>query len=310
MSTLRIATRGSKLALWQAHHVRDRLVAAEPSLTVELVVLKTQGDRVLDRPLAEVGGKGLFVKEIEEALLDGRVDVAVHSLKDLPADLPAGLCLAVFPAREDPRDVLVSRGPARPASELPPRALVGTSSLRRSALLRAGRPDVRIAPIRGNVETRLAQLESGAFDAIILARAGLRRLGLSPSGAADLSVEEFPPAVGQGILAVEARATDGPVLEVLMALDDPRTRSAAEAERAFLRRLGAGCHTPVAGHARVAGDALSLHGLVASADASTVLRDSISGPAAAAEMLGQKLAEELLARGARRVLGEGQSGKV
>lgn len=266
-----------------------------------MVLIRTSGDRLSHVALGEFGGKALFVKEIEEALLGGQVDVGVHSLKDMPAELPGGLCLTAFPPREDPRDVLVTRTGAGP-SELPERAVVGTSSLRRRVLLLAHRPDLRVEPIRGNVETRLARLESGAYDATVLALAGLRRLALTLPHAVVLPAEDFLPAVGQGILGLEVRAADGPTREILGCLDDSPTRKAAEAERAFLHRLDAGCHAPVAGHARLDGDVLNLTGLVASADGGTVLRASISGLASAAEALGRELADGLLARGARRVL--------
>jgi hydroxymethylbilane synthase len=296
---LRLGTRGSPLALAQCGAVARALGAL--GVEVEVILIRTSGDRLSHVALGEFGGKALFVKEIEEALLGGQVDVGVHSLKDLPAELPAELCLAAFPPREDPRDVLVTRTGAAP-SELPERAVVGTSSLRRRVLLLARRPDLRVEPIRGNVETRLGRLESGAYDAIVLALAGLRRLGLTPPHAVVLPVEDFVPAVGQGILGLEARAADGPARELLGRLDDSPTRKVAEAERAFLQRLDAGCHAPVAGHARLDGDLLSLTGLVASADGGTVLRASIGGAASSAEALGQELADRLLARGARRLL--------
>ena len=270
-----------------------------------MVLIRTSGDRLSHVALGEFGGKALFVKEIEEALLGGEVDVGVHSLKDLPAELPAECCLTAFPPREDPRDVLVTRTGAAP-SELPERAVVGTSSLRRRVLLLAHRPDLRVEPIRGNVQTRLGRLESGAYDAIVLALAGLRRLGLTPPHTVVLPAEEFVPAVGQGILGLEARAADGPARELLGRLDHGPTRKVAEAERAFLHRLDAGCHAPVAGHARLDGDLLSLTGLVASADGGTVLRGSICGVASSAEALGQELADRLLARGARRLLDEAE----
>jgi hydroxymethylbilane synthase len=229
------------------------------------------------------------------------VDVGVHSLKDMPASLPAGLVLAAFPAREDPTDVLLTRGPGGWAG-LPPGARVGTSSLRRRALVLARRPDLRPEPIRGNVETRIEKLTAGACDATILAGAGLRRLGLEPPNLTPLPVEEFVPAVGQGILAIEAREADREVLELLRRLDDTRSRSEALAERTFLDRLGADCHTPVAGHARHDGPALVMTGVVASLDGVTVLRSQASGAAGEAAGLGATVAEELLARGAKALL--------
>jgi hydroxymethylbilane synthase len=297
---VRLGSRGSTLALRQAELVGHALDAH--GVDTEVIPIRTSGDRLAQAALGDFGGKGLFIKEIEEALLDGRVDVGVHSLKDMPAGLPAGLCLAAFPLREDPGDVFLTRSGGTP-DDLAEGAVVGTSSLRRRALLLARRPDLRIEPIRGNVETRLAKLDSGAYDALVLARAGLVRLGLAPAHAVPLSVDEFVPAVGQGIIGLEARGDDRAVLEALAWLDDARTRREAEAERAFLHRLGAGCHTPVAGHARLDGEALSLTGLVASVDAATVVRSSICGVASASAELGRKLADELLARGARELLG-------
>jgi hydroxymethylbilane synthase len=268
---------------------------------VEIVVIKTAGDRLAQVALADFGGKALFVKEIEEALLAGRVDVGVHSLKDMPVALPAGLILAAFPAREDPRDALVTRA-AGGFSALGAGARVGTSSLRRRAMVLARRPDLRTEPIRGNVETRLDKLHSGTCDAVVLASAGLRRLGLSPSHMAPLGVDEFVPAVGQGILAIEARETDREALELLGRLDDTRSRSEALAERAFLSRLGADCHTPVAGHARLDGVELMMTGVVASLDGATMLRARASAPSGEAERLGAELADELLAKGAKGLL--------
>jgi hydroxymethylbilane synthase len=296
---LRLGTRGSRLALVQCEEVAAALRAG--GADVEIVVIKTSGDRLAQVALADFGGKALFVKEIEEALLAGRADVGVHSLKDMPAVLPAGLTLAVFPAREDPRDVLLTRA-AGGWDALPAGARVGTSSLRRSALVRARRPDLRTEPIRGNVETRVDKLATGTYDAIILAAAGLRRLGISPPHVTPLDAEEFVPAVGQGILAIEARQADREVLELLSRLDDTRSRSEALAERAFLLRLGADCHTPVAGHARLEGSALTLTGVVASLDGARVLRGRTGGPGREAERLGVALADDLLAKGAKALL--------
>jgi hydroxymethylbilane synthase len=296
---LRLGTRGSRLALVQTQSVADALAAL--GVDAEIVVIRTSGDRLAQVALADFGGKALFVKEIEEALLEGRADVGVHSLKDMPASLPAGLCLAAYPRRGDPRDCLVTRQEVG-LRDLPPASVVGSSSLRRRVLLLSGRPDLRVEPIRGNVETRLAKLESGAYDALLLAKAGLDRLGLTPAHASVLPVEEFLPAAGQGILGVEVREDDRAARELVGRLDDRRTRMEAQAERAFLFRLGASCHTPVAGHARLDDDAMTLAGLVASPDGAALLRSSISGLASSAEELGQKLADELLARGARRLL--------
>ena len=296
---VRIGTRGSRLALVQAEAVAAGLRAR--GADVEIVPIRTSGDQLARVALADFGGKALFIKEIEDALLAGRVDVAVHSLKDMPAALPDGLALAAFPPREDPADVLVTRDGGGLA-DLPAGARVGTSSLRRLVLLRRLRPDLRGEPIRGNVDTRLQRLAEGRYDAIVLARAGLLRLGIEPRGARPLAVDEFLPAAGQGILGVEARAGEGPLLELLATLDHTETRIQAEAERAFLLRLGAGCHTPVAGFARLDGSALSVAGLVASEDGSAVLTGTVSGAPSAARALGEKLAEELLARGAGALL--------
>jgi hydroxymethylbilane synthase len=296
---VRLGTRGSRLALIQCEQVAAGLRAH--GARAEIVVIRTSGDRLAQVALADFGGKALFVKEIEEALLVGQVDIGVHSLKDMPAALPAGLTLAAFPAREDPADVLLTRGPGG-WDGLPRGARVGTSSLRRRALVLARRPDLRPEPIRGNVETRIEKLGAGACDATILAAAGLRRLGLDPPHCTPLPVDEFVPAVGQGILAVEAREADREVLELLKRLDDTRSRSEALAERAFLDRLGADCHTPVAGHARHDGAALVLSGVVASLDGATILRWQASGGPREAERLGTAVAEELLARGAKALL--------
>jgi hydroxymethylbilane synthase len=296
---MRLATRGSALALAQAQAVADRLSAA--GTRVEVVPMRTEGDRLAEARLATIGGKGLFVREIEEALLRGDVDVAVHSLKDLPAELPGGLGLAAFPERADARDVLVTRRPVRFA-DLAPGAVLGTSSPRRRALALASRPDLTVEPIRGNVDTRLRKLEAGDYDAIVLAAAGLARLGVNPRHVEPLATELFVPAVGQGVLAVEARLDDARTLAALRALDHAPTRATALAERAFLGRLGASCVTPTAAHARLAGGRLVLDALVASEDGRTVLRESGEGSGERAEMLGVRVADALLARGAAAVV--------
>jgi hydroxymethylbilane synthase len=290
------------LALAQATIVADGLAVL--GVETEVVVIRTSGDRLAQVALADFGGKALFVKEIEEALIEHRIDVGVHSLKDVPGILPSGLCLAAFPRREDPRDSLVTcdKGSLR---DVPHGATVGTSSLRRRILLLSSRSDLRVEPIRGNVETRLSKLASGTYDALVLAQAGLDRLGLQPAHAIALPVDEFVPAVGQGILGIEMREDATEARELVSRLDDARTRIEALAERAFLGRLGAGCHTPVAGHAHLDGEALTVTGLVASLDGSTVLRSSIGGLPSSAESLGEKLAEELLACGARALLEPG-----
>jgi hydroxymethylbilane synthase len=289
---IRVGTRSSALALVQARSIVAGL--ADPA---EIVPMRTEGDRLAEARLAVVGGKGLFVRELEEALLRGQIDVAVHSLKDLPAELPPGLCLAAFPPREDARDVLVARQPVTLES-LARGARVGTSSPRRRALLLALRPDLTVNPIRGNVDTRLRKLGGGDWDAIVLAAAGLRRLALVPEHATALDPDVVVPAVGQGILAVEARADDDDTRGRLARLDHPGTRACALAERAYLARLGASCHTPMAGHARLDGDTLRMSAVVASEDGRRVLRASGAAPASEAGRLGHELAETLLARGA------------
>jgi hydroxymethylbilane synthase len=293
---IRVGTRASALALAQARGV----VAGLAGAAAEIVPMRTEGDRLAEARLAVVGGKGLFVREIEEALLRGEIDVAVHSLKDLPAELPAGLTLAAFPAREDARDVLVARRPATLES-LAPGARVGTSSPRRRALLLALRPDLAVEPIRGNVDTRLRKLAGGDWDAIVLAAAGLRRLALAPEHGVPLDPEVVVPAVGQGIIAVETRADDGDTRARLAPVDDPATRACALAERAYLKRLGASCHTPMAAHARLEGDTLRMSAVVASEDGRRVLRASGAAPAREAGRLGGELAEALLAQGAAEI---------
>jgi hydroxymethylbilane synthase len=296
---LRIGTRGSALALAQAALVADALRAL--GAEVEVVPIRTAGDRLAQVALADLGGKALFVKEIEDALVERRVDLAVHSLKDLPADLPPGLALAACAAREDPRDVAVTQAPGG-LGALAPGAVVGTSSPRRRALLLAARPDLAPAAIRGNVETRLAKLERGEYAGLVLASAGLRRLGLAPPHAAPLDPEEFVPAVGQGIVAIEAREQDAATLALLDRVNDTQAMMAALAERALMRGLGAGCHTPVAGYARLVAGELRLTGLVASPDGRTVLRGAVAGPPARPAGLGAALAETLMARGAGPLL--------
>lgn len=292
---IRIATRASVLALAQARSVASCLEAA--GAQVEIVAMRTEGDRRAEARLAAIGGKGLFVREIEDALLRGDADVAVHSLKDLPAQVPAGLTLAAYPEREDPRDALISRNPGG-LDDLPRGAVLGTSSPRRRALALSRRPDLVVEPIRGNVDTRLRKLEAGDCDAVLLAAAGLARLGLVPKHVSALPPDVFVPAVGQGVLAVEARADDAATLAALRGLDHAATRVCATAERAFLARLGASCVTPMAAHARLDGERLTIDGLVASENGRDLLRESAEGAAGAAEALGRQVAEGLLARGA------------
>jgi hydroxymethylbilane synthase len=293
---LTIGSRGSQLALWQANWIRARLEALGESCRIEII--KTTGDKITDVPLAKVGGKGLFTKEIEEALLDGRVDLAVHSMKDLPTELPAGLTLAAVPAREDPRDALVGRKLA----DLPPGARVGTGSLRRVAQLRAMRPDLAVESIRGNLDTRLRKLSEGQYDALVLAAAGLKRLGWEDRISEYL--DEMCPAVGQGALAVETRDDRGPAWQACNRLDDPGTRAAVVAERAVLSALGGGCQVPIGAHARIEDGLLRLRAIVISPDASSVIRRETCGPAAEALAIGERVGRELLDSGGRQILEE------
>jgi hydroxymethylbilane synthase len=304
MKKIVIATRGSALALWQANWTRDRLMAGDAQLAVELLVLKTQGDKIQDRPLSEVGGKGLFVKEIEEALLDGRAQVAVHSMKDLPADIPEGLMLGAVPEREDARDALIvaPQQTARDVAGLPRGAKVGTSSLRRLCQLKARRPDLDVIPLRGNVDTRVRKVDAGELDAIILACAGLKRLGYAARITAALSTVESLPAIGQGALAIQCRADDDFTREHLGRFDHRATHLAVTAERGFLERLSGDCKTPLAAHATLDGERLTLEGLVGAIDGSRLLRERIEGAAADGEELGRTLAEKLLTQGAAELL--------
>lgn len=300
---LRIATRKSPLALWQAEHVADRLRTMHPGLRVELLTLVTRGDKILDAPLAKVGGKGLFVKELEQALLEGRADIAVHSMKDVPANLPEGLQLTAILPREDPRDALVSTRHAT-LDDLPADARIGTSSLRRQCQLRLRLPACRISSLRGNVGTRLDKLESEGLDAIILAAAGLIRLGMAERITQTLSPEDSLPAVGQGAIGIESRQDDPAINPLLAALHDADTATCVSAERAYNHRLNGGCQVPIAGFAELAGDQIRLRGLVASPDGSRVVRGELRGPRADAESLGGHLADRLLADGADRILRE------
>ena len=299
---IRIATRRSPLAKWQANHVADLLRAKEPGLEVRLHELVTKGDRILEVPLAEVGGKGLFVKEIEDALLAGDAEIAVHSMKDLPALLAPGLAIGAVPEREDPRDALCSPR-YKTLAGLPKGAKVGTSSLRRSAQLKAIRPDLQIEMVRGNVETRLRKASEG-LDAVVLAYAGLRRLGLDAHATYVFPAEEMLPAVAQGALALEARADDAATMKRLAALEHPETRVRVEAERGFLGRLEGGCQVPIAGHAVVEAGRVRMRALVASLDGKQVIRGERSAPLPEARAMGVALAEELLSKGAGEILAE------
>lgn len=305
MSTrqLLIATRKSPLALWQAEHVRSRLQLLHPGLQVELVTMSTQGDRVLDSPLAKIGGKGLFVKELEQGILAGRADIAVHSMKDVPAELPEGLEIGAILEREDPRDAFVSRRYATLA-ELPQGARVGTSSLRRQCQLRAIRPDLEIFDLRGNVNTRLAKLDAGDYDAIVLASAGLKRLGMAERITRALEPEDMLPAIAQGVIGIESRSEDTVVKALIEPLNHAETVLRTRAERAMNATLAGGCQAPVAGFSTITGDSIELRGLVGWPNGSAIVRGEISGPAGAAAELGERLAQDLLGRGARPILDE------
>ncbi len=298
---LRIATRGSPLALWQAEHVQARLEALHPGLSVSLLTMKTRGDKLLDAPLAKVGGKGLFVKELEAGLLDGRADLAVHSLKDVPVQFPEGLELALVMEREDPRDAFVSNKHDSLAA-MPAGSLVGTSSLRRQTQIRERYPELRVDWLRGNVNTRLAKLDAGDYDAIILAASGLKRLGFGERIRAEIEPEECLPAIGQGVLGIEIRDDDAQLREWIAPLADADTTTRITAERALNETLNGGCQVPIAGYAVLEGDQLYLRGLVGEPDGSQILRDEIRGPASSARELGVELAERLLARGADKIL--------
>ncbi len=305
MKPLRIGSRGSPLALWQANWVRDRLRELAPDRDVEIEVIKTSGDKFLEGPLSRIGGKGLFVKEIEDALLEERVDLAVHSLKDVPAELPAALLLAAYPAREDPRDVLVARrGAAAAVDGLARGARVGTTSLRRRSQLLARRDDLEIVPLRGNVGTRLDKVDRGEVDAILLALAGLRRLGLGERAGHAFDVDEMIPAVGQGVLAIETRVDDRATRAVVERLDVAESRLVVAAERAFLHRLEAGCLVPVGGHATLDGDRVRLRGIIASPDGSICIRRERDAPSAEAAALGRELAEDILDAGGALTIAE------
>jgi hydroxymethylbilane synthase len=305
MKKVVIATRGSQLALWQAEHIKSRLMAQYEGLEVELLILKTKGDIILDVPLAKVGGKGLFVKEIEEALLAGTADLAVHSMKDVPMVLPEGLTLGAVPEREICTDLFLSEKYAS-LEELPQGAKLGTSSLRRQSQSLALRPDLEVAMLRGNVETRLRKMKEGQYDAIILARAGVKRLGLGATLQQDLTPPSFLPAVGQGALGIEIRDDRPEMRELVAFLDHMPTRLCVTAERAFLRRLDGGCQVPIAAHAVLDGEELVLEALVADPLGKVVFRDTVRCAATLeeADAAGQKLAEKLLADGADKILAE------
>lgn len=299
-----IGTRGSQLALWQTNWVKDEIRRRHPDVEVIVKVISTKGDRVLDVSLPKLGeqGKGLFTKELEEAIFEGHVNLAVHSLKDLPTELPTGLQIGAFCEREDVRDALVARVGISSFDDLPKRGSLGTSSLRRQAQLLAARRDLLIQPVRGNVETRLRKLDRGEFDAVVLAAAGLHRLGYTTRITQYLAPDFMVPAVGQGALAIETRKNDTAVNEIVLALDHEQTRLACTAERAFLKGLGGGCLVPIAAHAEIEAGLLRLTGLVANPDGSEAVRGERRGNLNNAEALGQELADDLLSQGAGRIL--------
>ena len=299
--TLRIATRGSPLALWQAEHVAARLKDLHPGLEVELLTMKTRGDKLLDAPLAKVGGKGLFVKELEHGLLDGSADLAVHSMKDVPVEFPEGLELALVMEREDPRDAFVSNHHASLAV-MPAGSLVGTSSLRRQTQIRERYPELRVDWLRGNVNTRLAKLDAGEYDAIILAASGLMRLGFHDRIRAPIEPEECLPAIGQGVLGIEIRSDDVELRQLIAPLAHAETTLRVTAERALNETLNGGCQVPIAGYAVLEGGELHLRGLVGEPDGSRILRAEVRGGSEQAHELGVELAQQLLAQGADRIL--------
>ncbi|WP_233115761.1 hydroxymethylbilane synthase [Aggregatibacter actinomycetemcomitans] len=299
--SLKIATRQSPLALWQANYVKDLLQQLYPDLNVELVPMVTKGDVILDSPLAKIGGKGLFVKELENALLNKEADIAVHSMKDVPMQFPEGLGLAVICKREDPRDAFVSNS-YRTLAELPQGAVVGTSSLRRQCQLKTLRPDLEIRSLRGNVGTRLSKLDNGDYDAIILASAGLIRLGLAERIASFIDVEQSLPAAGQGAVGIECRTDDVAVQQLLAPLADAETTSCVLAERAMNNRLQGGCQVPIGGYAVLRDGELYLRALVGSVDGSTIIRSEGKSAVENADVLGVQIAEQLLAQGADKIL--------
>jgi hydroxymethylbilane synthase len=300
MKPLRIGSRGSKLALWQANHIRERL-ERECRMTAEVVVIKTSGDRSQAAPLGEIGGKGVFVKEIEDALLAGKVELAVHSSKDLPTETPAGLCFPAICARDDVRDALISKSGAKLA-DLPRGARIGTGSLRRQAQLRHARPDLQFVDMRGNVDTRLAKLDRGDYDAIVLAKAGLDRLGWTSRITEVLSAEISLPAVGQGALAIEARESEREIVDLLAKLDHAETRAAVFAERALLREVQGGCQIPLGACARIENGALVLDACIASLDGAKYIHKRVSGDAGDPDSLGIRAGQELLAAGGAEIL--------
>ena len=302
-SELRIGTRGSQLALFQANWVKDQLVRTHPELKVTLIKIKTTGDKIQDVPLAKIGGKGLFVKEIEEALIQRRIDLAVHSVKDVPTEFPKSLHLSVITKREDPRDVLISRN-GTALKDLPQGAKIGTSSLRRQAQLLHFRNDLELIPLRGNLDTRLKKLMTMNLDGIVLALAGVKRLGLEERISEIIPINISLPAIGQGALGIETRMDDRVVEDQIRFLNDPHSSIAVTAERAFLKKLEGGCQVPIAAFAQKVGSTLQIDGLVGTIDGKRLIRHHLEGPIEEAEPLGTQLAEILLAKGAKEILDE------
>jgi hydroxymethylbilane synthase len=300
-STLTIGTRGSQLALWQANWVASAIKAIEPTLSPELLIIKTKGDKIQNIPLAQIGGKALFIKEIEEALLDRRIDVAVHSMKDMPAEIPDGLVIGAVPEREITNDVLISKTGAQLA-QLGPGSRIGTGSLRRAALLRYARPDIEVMPLRGNLDTRLRKLDTEDLDGIILAAAGIKRLGWEERISEYLDEDIMLPAVGQGALCIQIRQDDTVTESIIAQIDHLETRTAVSGERAFLDRLEGSCHVPIAALGKVDNNRFILDGLVADMDGKTVIRDRLSGPESTPEAVGKQLANRLLDMGAGEIL--------
>jgi len=300
-NAVKIGSRGSKLAMWQANWVKSALESKNPSLTIDIFIIKTKGDKILDTPLAKVGGKGLFVKEIEEALLNGEIDLAVHSMKDMPSEIPDGLCIGSVPKREDPGDALISKN-GKPFNELETGARIGTSSLRRGAQLLHARPDIEIIPLRGNLDTRIRKLETENLDAVILAAAGIKRLDLDDKITEVLPKHVMLPAVGQGALCIEIRQNDPQIESMVNELDHRETRIAVLGERAMSNRLGGSCQIPIAGYGEIDGEVLTLQGLVSNLSGKKVIRDSIRGDVSNPEKIGAALAERLLSMGADEIL--------
>ncbi len=302
LTTLRLGTRKSALALWQATFVRDRLLALYPDLVITTVPMTTEGDRLLGAPLLAAGGKALFTKELEQGLMEGRIDLAVHSMKDVVAELPEGLGIGAILAREDPRDALVTPLPVTDIASLPHGCRVGTASLRRQSQLHHKRPDLRLSPLRGNVNSRLARLDAGAFDAIVLAAAGLKRLGFADRIRAWLPVETSLPAAGQGAIGIECRSDDAATRDLIAPLNDPETALCVTTERALTAALGGGCRLPIAAFARLAGDTVTLQALVGEPDGSRLLVQEARGPASDPQGLARRVAGDLQAQGAGAII--------